>query len=39
MSYGIAANGQVLPLVGNQNSDRPEPQPGFLIKLNIENES
>ena len=33
----IADNEQVLPMVGNFIFVRPEPLPGFLIKLNIKN--
>jgi hypothetical protein len=33
----MAANGQVLPMVENFIFFRPEPLPGFLIKLNIKN--
>lgn len=32
-------SGQVLPMVGNFIFVRPELLPGFLIKLNIKNES
>ena len=34
-----AGNGQVLPMVGNFIFVRPELLPGFLIKLNIKNQS
>jgi hypothetical protein len=35
--FKVAANGQVLPMVGNYIFVRPELLPGFLIKLNIKN--
>ena len=37
MVVRIAANEQVLPMVGNFIFVRPELLPGFLIKLNIKN--
>jgi hypothetical protein len=36
-SFRLACNEQVLPMVGNFIFVRPEPLPGFLIKLNIKN--
>ena len=33
----LATNGQVLPMVGDFIFVRPEPLPGFLIKINVKN--
>ena len=35
--FGYLVSEQVLPMVGNFIFVRPEPLPGFLIKLNIKN--